>query len=726
MKITIDATPQLWALVLLAAAIGLGIWAYRTRYPVLSGRRRALLLGARLLALGAIVFASVAPVIRYPETSRSRNRLLVLVDHSGSMAVRDGAGGRSRLEIADSMASLAAQAARGRYDVRVATFDASLGPFGRDGRSAAQAYPGGGETALGDALRAALTRTDPDSVAAILVIGDGSVNRGEDPEAAVGGAIPTFGISVGSPADPPTVGIAGVEPPAEWIVGRPAPLLVTVRHGSRPASSGVVRVSEEGRELGRAPFALTGPGASARVSVPVTVTSRGKRFLTVELLDVPGDAMRENKRQLIAIDARPARRTVPVLAEAWDWDLRSLARGVQEDTTWGVVRLSPVGAAQVAPSAPSGTAPVALASLLEDAEAAAVRYDAAVLTPERAAALRRFLDDGHGILFWLEPRARMPASTPLTTAMGVAWRSWGAPRGPVAATELTPAGRTHEITLLGGDGSSAAATWRELPPVEPVAMLGLADSPLTPLLVGRIGNESIPILLAGRVGRGRVAFLNAVGVYRWGLTASGLGARAGVEAAFYGGLFRWLAGISEDRPVRLVAPDITPEGRPVSVRLTTTTAARPGAAPAEGHVVARPSGRGKGSLVEHRLTRGAAAGEWSGSLALPPGVYTLSGRVAAGGRSIGSDSVRVAVGAQGIEYENLAAVPGALRRLAEESGAIAAPADSAGPVLARLRSPELSRSRLAEIDLFHNPMLFAILIGALALEWTLRRRFHLM
>jgi hypothetical protein len=47
-------------------------------------------------------------------------------------------------------------------------------------------------------------------------------------------------------------------------------------------------------------------------------------------------------------------------------------------------------------------------------------------------------------------------------------------------------------------------------------------------------------------------------------------------------------------------------------------------------------------------------------------------------------------------------------------------------VLEKLRSPDLSRVRLAEVDLFHNPLLFVILIAALALEWAMRRRFHLM
>src|SRR5258705_830827 len=167
--------------------------------------------------------------------------------------------------------------------------------------------------------------------------------RAEVPGGPWNAPLPASAWGVGSTSAPPRVGIAGVEAPPEMIVGRATPLTVTVRRGGRPASRGTVRVSEDGRDLGRAPFQLAGSGASARVSIPVTLTSRGKRFLTVELLDVAGDPMRENKRRLVAVSARPAKRTVPLLAASWDWDLRSLARGVEEDTTWGIVRLSPAG-----------------------------------------------------------------------------------------------------------------------------------------------------------------------------------------------------------------------------------------------------------------------------------------------------------------------------------------------------------------------------------------------
>jgi hypothetical protein len=719
-RIELEAMPHALAIVLIAAAIALGLWAYLTRYPALASRRRGVLLSARLLALAAVLFASLAPVVRYPETSRARNRLLILVDHSGSMQVHDAAGARSRRAAADSAAAMAAAALSGRYDVRVAAFDASLGPFGRDATQAVDAFAGGGETALGDAIREALTRLDPDSVAALLVLSDGGVNRGEDPEQALDAAIPAFGLTVGGSADPPTVGISGVDLPSDIIIGRAIPLTVTVHQGGRPASRGVVRVSEEGRELGRAPFSLAGAGASARVSIPVTILEKGKRFLTVELLDVAGDPMKENKRRLVAVDARPARRSVPLLAGSWDWDLRSLVRGVEEDTTWGVVRVTPAGGSRVTRL---GGAAVSFDALLEEAEAVVVRYDASTVTPERAASLMRYLERGGGVLFWIDPHVRSPADTPLTRALHVVLRFWGEPLGPVASAELAPAGRTHEIALLGGDAASAAAAWKSLPPVEPLVALDAAGGPLQPVVIGRVSNATLPLVLAGSIGRGRVALLNASGVYRWGLTASGIAGRAGIEAAFFGGICRWLSEGAAERRVRIDAPEITPEGRPVALHVTASAAS--GATPgAEARVTARRVG-GSGATTTAPLTP-AAGGEFSGSLPLAPGTYVLRGSVEVRGRSVGSDSVRVAVGIQGLEYETLVAEPATLRRLAASSGGLAAPLDSADVVMSKLRSPDLVRVRLAEVDLFHNPLLLVILIAALALEWALRRKFHLM
>src|SRR5262245_4737838 len=253
------------------------IWIYATRYPILPRRRVVVLVAIRALGILAITLAALSPVLRYSSVSKARNRLLVLVDHSGSMSVRDVPGGRSRREAADSVALALEGLLERRFDVRLAPFDVSLGAFGR-GRAAlgAEGSAGAGsETATGEAIRQAFARTDPDSVAALVVVSDGAVNRGEDPERAVGGVLPAFALTIGSPEDPPTAGIAGVEAPAEVVTGRPATITVTVRQGARARARSVARVRELGRELGRADVEPAGPGALARAGVPFTLGSRG-------------------------------------------------------------------------------------------------------------------------------------------------------------------------------------------------------------------------------------------------------------------------------------------------------------------------------------------------------------------------------------------------------------------------------------------------------------------
>jgi hypothetical protein len=714
------SAPNPIVLVLLAGATALGFALYLTRYPALPPRRRAILVAVRTVTLLALLFASLAPVVRYSSASRARNRVLLLVDHSGSMEVRDGDdSGRTRREVADSAALAIAGELSGRYDIRLAPFDAALGPIGNAASwKDAAAMRGAGETALGDALREALDRIDPDSLAAILVLSDGAVNRGEDPERALEATVPAFGLVTGSANEPPTTGIGGIDVPSEVVMGRPAVLTVTVRHGSNPAARGVARLSEGSRELGRASFALSRPGSTVRVPLPFTIAERGKHFLTVKLDSLPGDRITQNKRRLVAVTARPAKHALPLLASSWDWDLRSFTRGVEEDTSWAVSRLAPSGAGVVAP----GGGAQSFSQALREADVAAVRFDSRALPQERSVELLRFLERGGGVLFWTDPVNRPPAEGPLTRALGLEWRDFNRPAGPSSGVELTPAGRAHEISLLGGDAATATAAWRALPPIQVPVELTVKGDALAPLLVARFGTETTPLLLAGRVGAGRVAVLNATGVYRWGLTAAGLGGGAGVEASFFGGLATWLSRSADDRPVRISAPDLTPAERPIPVRLALSNAAL--ASGARARVSAR-RGAARGAVKE-ALLAASTQGDFAGSIALPEGIYTLEGRVERGGRVLGRDSVRVAVGEQGVEFESLRAEPAVLERLASRSGGASAPIDRPRLVLAKLRSPDIAKARMIELDLFHNVALFMVLILGATAEWILRKRFHLL
>ncbi len=710
MNFTLSSVPSPLVLVLLAGALALGLALYLTRYPMLPSRRLAILVAIRTITLSALLFASLAPVVRYSSSSRDRNRVLLLVDHSGSMEVRDGDDkGRTRREVADSAALAIAGELSGRYDVRLAPFDAALGPIGKPGSwKGMEAMRGAGETALGDALREALDRIDPDSLAAILVLSDGAVNRGEDPERVLESTVPAFGLVAGSASDPPTTGIGGVDVPSEIVLARPAMLTVTVKSGFGRATRGVARVSEGSRELGRAPFSIAPTASSVRVPVSFTLGERGKHFLTVKLDSLPGDPITQNKRRLIAVTARPAKRAVPLLAATWDWDLRSLTRGVEEDTSWVVQRITPSTAQS-------------FSQTLRDADAVVVRLDSRSLSPERSAEVLKYLERGGGVLFWTDPENR-PPTFGLHQTLGLEWHDFNRSPGPTNGVELTPAGRSHEISLLSGDAATATAIWKALPPVQVPVTIDVKGGALAPLLVARFGNEVTPLLLAGRIGAGRVAVLNAAGVYRWGLTAAGLAGGAGIEPSFFGGLITWLSQSADDRPVRISAPDLTPAERPIAVRLALVNPALAGGATAR--VRARAS-NGRGVLKEATLSA-SPQGDFAGSIVLPEGIYVLQGRAERGGRLLGQDSVRVAVGEQGIEFESLAAEPGVLERLASRSGGMAAPLGRPEPVLAKLRSPDIAKARMVELDLFHNVALFVALVLGATAEWILRKRFHLL
>ena len=83
-------------------------------------------------------------------------------------------------------------------------------------------------------------------------------------------------------------------------------------------------------------------------------------------------------------------------------------------------------------------------------------------------------------------------------------------------------------------------------------------------------------------------------------------------------------------------------------------------------------------------------------------------------------------GEEGIEFESLRAEPATLERLASSAGGLSAPLGKPGPVLARLRSPDVARARLTEMDLFHNVPLFIVLVLGATAEWILRKRYHLL
>ncbi len=232
------------ALALAAVALAFMFWRlYRRERAELSRPRRALLLGLRMLTIGALAVMLLEPVLVTSRTETIKAHLPIIVDDSESMRFSDPYTDDSRAALVAAALKLRSEGSRSpvqrlRESPRLALVRASLGPhldkLGRErelfiydlesasrtvGRSRTRVLedlkPNRGVSPLGDALRDALALHRGRPVAGVVLATDGRSNAGEDPlraaEAATRQGIPIFVIAAGADEGPRNVRLAEIE-----------------------------------------------------------------------------------------------------------------------------------------------------------------------------------------------------------------------------------------------------------------------------------------------------------------------------------------------------------------------------------------------------------------------------------------------------------------------------------------------------------------------------------
>ena len=234
------------ALLLVVATVALAymLWRlYRRERRELSRPRRALLVGLRLLVLGALAVMLVEPVLVTSRSEAIRSHLPLIVDDSESMRFSDPYTDESRAALVAAALRLKSQGKRSpverlRESPRLDLVKASLGPnleklrrgrelFVYDLESASRTVgasrtreldeikPSRGVSPLGDALRDVLALHRGRPVAGIVLVSDGRSNAGEDPlraaEAATRQGIPIFLFAAGADEGPRNVRLAEIE-----------------------------------------------------------------------------------------------------------------------------------------------------------------------------------------------------------------------------------------------------------------------------------------------------------------------------------------------------------------------------------------------------------------------------------------------------------------------------------------------------------------------------------
>ncbi len=171
-----------YAVVALLGCLLLAAWVVGVLFIRVTGRRRLVLAGLRLLVIALLIVSMLRPTRVITDVKPQPVTFVVLVDRSRSMTVKDAFGGRTRWEaltksLDDASPALARLVKNRNCEVRAYQFDADAQTVEfKEGRIALDKVPRGDQSAYGVSLHDVLRRETGKRLIGLLLMGDGALN----------------------------------------------------------------------------------------------------------------------------------------------------------------------------------------------------------------------------------------------------------------------------------------------------------------------------------------------------------------------------------------------------------------------------------------------------------------------------------------------------------------------------------------------------------------------
>lgn len=737
------ASPLPWWLVVLVAAglAGAAYLSYRRPAVPLTRLQRGTLISLRVLVLGTIVFFLCRPVVLLPPAADGAVVVPILVDASRSMQIED-ADGQSRMARArqllreDLLPALST-----RFSTEVFALGETLVPSAVDQLAANER-----RSNLSAAVAAARERYRSRRVAGIVVLSDGGETGDalamESPRADVP---PVFAIGIGSREvrDREVVGLTAGDPRLDEALVDLHVSAVSHGFGRAPFE---MKVLANGRllETRRVTPATDGSPIDEVFTVspdPVTAT-----VYTVEIGAEPSELAAENNARSVLVNPIGRKRRVLAILGAPGYEHSFLTRALSRDPGLEldvVVRKGRNDAGEYTFFIQAGgRRAAALNAGFPATREALYLYDAVIVANVEADFFSRaqlelaadFVGDrGGGLLVfgWRSFERRGFMNTALEPVLplelddrrgGLARATFGVDRSaPHNTVVLTPEGETHPVLRIAPSQAENYRRWSELPPLAATATLGGPRPGATVLAVAPTPSGAVyPLIAVQRYGRGRAMLFGGEATWRWRMM---LPSTDRTHEFFWRQTARWLATATPD-PMTITFPEAAEPGDDLEIAVDVRDAAfAPSPDATVDATIAEPGGEPRTlTLRRDPSTPGRFTTTFEPGRA---GLYRLRGEARQGTTVLGTADRWFHVGGADREFADPRLNETVLRRVAAASQGRYVPAAESSAVLSWLTAVVPSTIEPERRDLWHHPWSFAFVIGLLAAEWLLRRRWGL-
>jgi len=701
----------------------------------LAGHRRLISAGLRIAALLPLVLALAGLSLATIDRTTVRRSVVVVLDGSASMGIRDGASPR-----VERMAAYL-ERARPRLDRLAGQADLQLWWAGSDPRPLAQDTLGSLPPPTGtgtDYLTLLEERIAEQHPAAVVLLGDGAdraalgqafAGAGEEGVAAALAdlAVPVSTVTFGGDVEGDLAVRIGEMAPFAF-VRRPVTVPVSVDAEPGTAAEVTVTLSREGARVGARTVAL-GEDGHGEVTFELTPEQVGYLTLDVAAPTPDSDPLPGNNADAVTLRVIRDRTRILQLASHPSWDVRYLRRFLKTDPNidlisfyilreaplWGPYRNSPISLIEfphreLFSEDLAGFDLVILQNFSFESLPGLFGARADYLHN-----LIEFVRDGGALLLVGGDRSFGRADAGaladvLPIELGPAGEV-GSGSGPL---ELTDAGVRHPVMRLAGGSEANRRAWEALG--SPGSYNDVGPARDAAVVLATAGPDGDPVLAVQQLGTGRLLTLASDGTWRWALEGEGH-----AHTRFWHNAVRWLvrdeeSGLLEVRPH---AENVLPgESIRVACRaITDDYAGRPDA-PLSLSVTSldgEPVGEALAGTTD-------ADGGWIGEVPAPaPGTYRL---VLTSSELPDEEAVaRFTVRADQPELADPAGRPELMAALAERTGGQVLDPDGDLADLSLEGLVEREVTRRVAAPAWDRPWWLLLAVVPLGLEWFLRRRW---
>ncbi|HEY4381620.1 MAG TPA: glutamine amidotransferase [Acidobacteriaceae bacterium] len=355
--------------------------------------------------------------------------------------------------------------------------------------------------------------------------------------------------------------------------------------------------------------------------------------------------------------------------------------------------------------------------------------EADYFTPVQRELLREFVDKRGGGLLFLGGRFSLSDGGWGSSSVADLFPTFvgndkGTFRRENATVQLTAAGAESPITRILDDRAANAERWKKLPYLNDYQDPG-TPKPGATVLAQMLAGRTMPLLVTQSYGHGKTAVLATSGTWRWQMSSQ---LDDPSHDLFWQQLLRWLAA---DSPGQVVATmpqqTLMDEGH---VKLTAVVRDKEFSPAADAHVSAHVIGPDSLSAVVDLTpvpnTPGTFAMDWT---AEKPGSYLVevtADQMGKGGLELGKDVLSFQREDGVAEHFHTQQNHDLLQKLSEETGGRYWEQSELDRLPKEISYSEAGISVRDTKELWDMPIVFLVLLGLMAADWLLRRKWGIV